>query len=215
MATLCKARRRNGFVLSTYVAVPNWIIVGFISKSTVILKPLTQWTLFQWGQKWALNREIMWKHTCFSVNVYCITPVSAHFWPPPEKGPLLPSHSSLTSTCRVRTRPFTSCEAFTLWISLQNEPIVTGIEHPGAEGRCGDVNVTIDRRSKGSTVNNCKGQEEMVADWLLNSTLKTPHDFIGHNWHVRSFYYILWLDVWHNRQIYINPLVKYFGKGLT
>ncbi len=29
-----------------------------------------QWTLFQWGQKWALNREITWKHTCFSVNVY-------------------------------------------------------------------------------------------------------------------------------------------------
>ncbi len=52
------------------------------------------------GQKWALNREITWKHTCFSVNVYmkaqylitcmfpCIIPVSAHFWPPPGKGPL-------------------------------------------------------------------------------------------------------------------------------
>ncbi len=28
------------------------------------------WSRFQWGQKWALNREITWKHTCFSVNVY-------------------------------------------------------------------------------------------------------------------------------------------------
>ncbi len=32
-------------------------------------RQLVQWTLFQWGQKWALNREITWKHS-FSVTVY-------------------------------------------------------------------------------------------------------------------------------------------------
>ncbi len=74
-----------------------------------------QWTLFQWGQKWALNR---WKRACFSVNVYMkaqyilpfITPVRAHFPPPLEKGPWCVCASSSSSCPRSDSVPWTTSQ---------------------------------------------------------------------------------------------------------